>query len=999
MASSARFGRLPRTAPSLTSTIVAMAQQYQNQRDQNIETAWKNGGLFEGKKVTDEMYLAHWKQRMADVSPEDPMYDYYRDKIYGIEFNIAESKMSLKYARKDVTDQQMAQFYMSWAKKMPQNSANWRDLMTQAAKFKAAAAARASGNSARAAAQAYYNAQDATYKTHVLPGDAIAAGVSAVAEGMGLIDRTQARNSEYGWDKMTAMNGGADGSTFFSLLQTIESDPNLQKQLTTYIRDRLGFKDFDGRLDEDHLVAIFNDARNGAQTMANRALKTGHSSDYKAYMGKVDDLSRRAVMVRVTMGTDKTKGFLEQDSFMRAQTDQLFSENSNATPVEQAALLQGYQTWLSNQGRDALLASFPPGTFELGNPNFNEDAATVMGALQNTVASLGGQVTGRTLQDDPFGLGGAEIGSKLWADRANGVNHANWMIAVGGAKLVQVNSQGNPDPNGQGWAVITNGDSKLNGQDLIAMPYSGGQMGLQYQLRIPYTDPKTGQQKVGSLWTPYAATTVIDPSGGLMEDPNNPGQPLVLGGAKGETRWMVSAPIYVRGFGAADQNTAQPDAATQLKPVVGMDDHVADAVTWQAGDGTSLTLYGVWQGGARTWTTVPPFASDPTTGRVPQAVPDGKGGFTVNYLVPGAIQQGPSGNLVKQPFNPFNMIDQGTLASPSNTVNWNPESDKQSGFESPFEAAIHANDQTYQWVGQHFSDDVLKSTTIDWYVTHQNEMPPSMKAQVQAGMPIQQVASDRADLLIRQLDLGRQAGYSPEQRNNYAQSMAAMQLARTGQTGQTVQGLQNEMRNAGVDAAAAAQRQELIDNMTKWSQTGSMPMNPLFGTLINPLGLMNMAGTAKTAIPAGWTVQQLLTQPGMTFQQANIIANQISGGAVGVMPTNAPGVVTGGAPAPPVTPGGVRAIPAGFGKPTNYTGNPAASLIQSTLSQFLPAAGAMPSSFTQPKVGNVTPRFDTQSPIAGYAMPNLSNIGFEGIGKAPKGSYARVGSPNGMTGF
>src|SRR5215471_7561709 len=124
-----------------------MAQQYQNQRDQNIETAWKNGGLFEGKKVTDEMYLAHWKQRMADVSPEDPMYDYYRDKIYGIEFNIAESKMSLKYARKDVTDQQMAQFYMSWAKKMPQNSANWRDLMTQAAKFKAAAAARASGNS------------------------------------------------------------------------------------------------------------------------------------------------------------------------------------------------------------------------------------------------------------------------------------------------------------------------------------------------------------------------------------------------------------------------------------------------------------------------------------------------------------------------------------------------------------------------------------------------------------------------------------------------------------------------------------------------------------------------------------------------------------------------------------------------------------------------------------------------------------------------------------
>src|SRR5262245_3711204 len=104
MATQARFGRLPRTAPSLTSTIVALAQQYQRQRDTNIETAWKEGGEFEGHKVNDEMFLKYWRDRMKDISPDDPMHDYYNNLIHGYQFQIEESKMGLKYQQKTASD-------------------------------------------------------------------------------------------------------------------------------------------------------------------------------------------------------------------------------------------------------------------------------------------------------------------------------------------------------------------------------------------------------------------------------------------------------------------------------------------------------------------------------------------------------------------------------------------------------------------------------------------------------------------------------------------------------------------------------------------------------------------------------------------------------------------------------------------------------------------------------------------------------------------------------
>ena len=94
MATRGKFGRYPTTStqPSLANTIVAIAREMQNQRDSNIMSAWQKGGTFEGKPVTDEMVLAHWKERMRHVSKDDPLYDQYSETVDQLHYSIAESK-------------------------------------------------------------------------------------------------------------------------------------------------------------------------------------------------------------------------------------------------------------------------------------------------------------------------------------------------------------------------------------------------------------------------------------------------------------------------------------------------------------------------------------------------------------------------------------------------------------------------------------------------------------------------------------------------------------------------------------------------------------------------------------------------------------------------------------------------------------------------------------------------------------------------------------------
>lgn len=151
----AGFGRNPRAQTSLTNQLVNLAREQENQRDQNIMSAWQKGGLFEGKKVTDSMVLAHWKERMANLSHDDPNYDQYQEAYTQYQYAIEESKTTAAYAQHKLSDSQVAAFYINWSKKVPKDSEFYRALQRDGAQFMQAATAKGKAAAAAAKAKAY----------------------------------------------------------------------------------------------------------------------------------------------------------------------------------------------------------------------------------------------------------------------------------------------------------------------------------------------------------------------------------------------------------------------------------------------------------------------------------------------------------------------------------------------------------------------------------------------------------------------------------------------------------------------------------------------------------------------------------------------------------------------------------------------------------------------------------------------------------------------------
>jgi len=69
MARTGVFGKLPKAAPDLSSTINALLAEYMAAIDSNMVDAWKNGGEVDGKAVTDARLLAHFKARRNELDP------------------------------------------------------------------------------------------------------------------------------------------------------------------------------------------------------------------------------------------------------------------------------------------------------------------------------------------------------------------------------------------------------------------------------------------------------------------------------------------------------------------------------------------------------------------------------------------------------------------------------------------------------------------------------------------------------------------------------------------------------------------------------------------------------------------------------------------------------------------------------------------------------------------------------------------------------------------
>lgn len=312
MARRGTFGRSPRPAASLTNTIISIAREMQQKRDQNIVDAWMKGGQFEGHKVTDEMVLAYWKQRTTQVAKDDPMYDAYQNAYTEFDYSINESKMRTKYAQGKISAGAAAAFYLNWAKKVPKNSEFYRILQRDAAELAQAAKAKSDAEAKRQAEIRYERNLKSIYDRDIAPGQYVMDTFNQLAKrgirpagGDPLIDPMSGELYQFGSDDVSSMLSMIDRMTFEvddrhkGLAQragrptegvadvTLYHDPISGKEVTAtdFMKKLKGFGYEGNTLTLDGMYDFLDKSKTGLLKQQRLAESTGHLTD-AARIGK-----------------------------------------------------------------------------------------------------------------------------------------------------------------------------------------------------------------------------------------------------------------------------------------------------------------------------------------------------------------------------------------------------------------------------------------------------------------------------------------------------------------------------------------------------------------------------------------------------------------------------------------------------------------------------------------------------------------------------------------
>lgn len=187
MSRTGQFGRLPKSAPDLSGTIVALMREYAAQVDQNMVDAWKNGGKVDGKAVTDERLLKHLRARRDELDKSDPMWAQWDNRMLQYSFSIDESKMRVRWDNHQASEGEMAAFYRKWEKRTPDNTEFDRSLRSSFGQWANAANARGRANSAAAKAKAHDNEVKNIYDTQVKTGESLNTALVWLAKQTGII--------------------------------------------------------------------------------------------------------------------------------------------------------------------------------------------------------------------------------------------------------------------------------------------------------------------------------------------------------------------------------------------------------------------------------------------------------------------------------------------------------------------------------------------------------------------------------------------------------------------------------------------------------------------------------------------------------------------------------------------------------------------------------------------------------------------------------------------
>lgn len=334
MATTVRFGRLPRSAPSLTATIVALSQQYEAQRERNLFDAWNQGGDWEGKEATDKVLMKFLKEKLEGLDPSDPNANATRIQIASYEFAIENSEMELKYAQGKVSDTGMASFYRKWAAKLPRDSEAYRDRATLAAQYADRAHAASAARSRAASDKAYYDKQKDIESKQIAPFEQLMVDVQAMMRSgiIGYIEPSLNTSSETLADLRASE---FDSTQTMAILDTLANDPGLKEWRDNYVKGvrAKGGVISDNPWSQDGIIAMHDQAIDGINQQIKVAKANGRQSD-------VEDLRKRRDAVRDSKSQVSTVDEKKEYEERRKEWQETVNDPDSTAAVKIAATSQ-----------------------------------------------------------------------------------------------------------------------------------------------------------------------------------------------------------------------------------------------------------------------------------------------------------------------------------------------------------------------------------------------------------------------------------------------------------------------------------------------------------------------------------------------------------------------------------------------------------------------------------------------------------------------------------
>lgn len=437
MARSGAFGKLPKAAPDLSSTIAQLLAQYAADVDQNMVDAWKNGGEVDGKPVTDARLLAHFKSRMNDLDPKSPEYQQWKNRITQYEFSIEESKMTVKWDNRQASESDMAAFYHKWEQKTPDNTEFDRSLRKSYGQWMRSASARSAGDAAKAKAEAHNRWATGLYNKDVKAAHTANTWLASMLYKWGPLADSGTGGQQPGPPSNIGgleASGFGDFETLITLMQNGGAGltPDQKADVDAFTA---GMKKIDPTFNWSSQWFI------ASGTKASTALKT--LTDKSTTKEEANQWSNINTDTKITINRIKSAPGIEDAKAAREELETALKTSAGNPDLQRAAL----QTYLAKitKVRDTINKA---GSFM--TPNTVDDTAIsgINSDINVITAGLNGQkITGKVEPSwlDTIGGTNAQTGqdSQSWVGLLNGMNDNAAKIAAGGWAEVGKDKEGN----------------------------------------------------------------------------------------------------------------------------------------------------------------------------------------------------------------------------------------------------------------------------------------------------------------------------------------------------------------------------------------------------------------------------------------------------------------------------------------------------------------------------------------------------------------------------